>query len=269
MEHFPDGISGIARAKYELIEALPANGLAILNSDDEIVASFGRGMGKRAVFYGTAAKAAVRAKDIADAGLDGTRFYLEAGGKRNLVKLCLMGRHNVLNALAAVAAGLQSGIPLKECVHAVEALQPTEKRGQVVLWHGVRIINDSYNSNPEALKAMVQSLRNTATSRRIVVAGEMLELGAQGPLLHRQTGAEMSGIDKVLGVRGLAKEIVAGAKSVGVSAEFVETPEAAGDWLCKNLREGDVVLLKASRGVRLEQALLTLEADCMLAGVSS
>ncbi len=258
LEFFPDGIVGIARAKYELVEALPRDGVAFLNADDEHVASFGRGFGQRAIFYGTVPKATMRATDIGDAGLDGTRFYMESGGERLFVKLALMGRHNVLNALGAAAVGLQAGIPLATCRDALQTLQPTEKRGQVVTWRGARIINDSYNSNPQALDAMVQSLRNTATARRIVIAGEMLELGAEGAKLHRQCGAAMTGIDQVIGVRGLAQNLVSGAKAAAVPALFVETPEQAGDWLKANLREGDTVLLKGSRGVRLEHALLSL-----------
>ena len=258
LEFFPDGIAGIARAKYELVEALPREGVAFLNADDEHVASFGRGFGDRAIFYGTVPKARVRATDIGDAGLDGTRFYMEVESERVFVQLSLMGRHNVLNALAAAAVGVHSGIPLATCRDALQNLQPTEKRGLGVSWRGSRIINDSYNSNPQALNAMVQSLRNPATARRIVVAGEMLELGPDGAKLHRQCGAAMAGIDQVIGVRGLAANIVAGAKSAAVPALFVETPEEAGIWLSTNLREGDTVLLKGSRGVRLENALLSL-----------
>ena len=259
LEFFPDGIAGIARAKYELVEALPRNGIAFLNADDEHVASFGRGFRERAIFYGTVPKAKVRATDVGDAGLDGTRFYMEAGHERVFVQLSLMGRHNVLNALAAAAVGMHSGIPLSTCRDALQSMQPTEKRGLVVAWRGARIINDSYNSNPQALNAMVQSLRNTATARRIVVAGEMLELGPDGATLHRQCGNAMAGVDQVIGVRGLAEHLVRGAKAASVPAFFVETPEKAGEWLKANLREGDTVLLKGSRGVRLENALLSLD----------
>ncbi len=105
---------------------------------------------------------------------------------------------------------------------------------------------------------MVEALKKTEAKRRIVVAGEMLELGAEGAHLHEACGEAMVGLDVVVGVRGLAREIVAGARALGVQAEFVETPELAGEWLRENLREGDVVLLKASRGVRLERALQVL-----------
>jgi len=261
-EFFPDGIDGIARAKYELVESLPADGLAVLNGDDERVREFGRSHGERAILYGTGANAAVRAVEIEEAGLDGSRFVVEARGEQQPVHLRLMGRHNVLNALAAIAVGLNSGMELAACCAALEQMRATEKRGDVVEWHGATIINDCYNSNPRALESMIAALRGTKATRRILVAGEMLELGPAGAALHAQCGAAAAdaGLDFVLGVRGLAEKLVETAQGRGVAAEFVASPELAGAWLRENLREGDVVLLKASRGVRLERALEALKA---------
>jgi UDP-N-acetylmuramoyl-tripeptide--D-alanyl-D-alanine ligase len=257
LEYFADGIEGIARAKYELVEALPADGVAVLNGDDERVAEFGRGMGARAVLFGLREGVDVRAENVEEAGLDGSRFTVSAGGERQKVHLHLMGAHNVLNALAAVAVGVRSGIPLAECCAALEELRPTAKRGEVMEWRGARLINDCYNSNPKALEAMVAALVGVEAKRRIVVVGEMLELGPEGAAMHAACGEAMvrAGVDVVLGVRGLAEALVAAARGGGLRAEFVETPEEAGVWLTENLREGDVVLLKASRGVRLERAL--------------
>ncbi len=262
LEFFADGIEGIARAKYELVESLPADGVAMLNGDDARVREFGRGMGERAVLFGTSAGCALRAEAIAEHGLRGTDFDLVVESRlprgqrmRWPVMLRLPGRHNVMNALAAIAVGRMSGVELGDAVGALERMRPTEKRGNVVTWRGAEIVNDTYNSNPGALDGMVEALRRTAAKRRIVVAGEMLELGAEGAALHRSCGAAMAGVDLVVGVRGLAKELVEGARGAGVEAEFVETPEMAGEWLREHVREGDVVLLKASRGVRLERAL--------------
>jgi UDP-N-acetylmuramoyl-tripeptide--D-alanyl-D-alanine ligase len=167
----------------------------------------------------------------------------------------------VLNALAAIGVGLLSGIELDACCAAMEEMRPTEKRGRVIEWKGARIIDDTYNSNPRALQAMVEALRKTPARRRFVIAGEMLELGPQGEALHRAAGEGMAELDGVIGVRGLARHLSEGARSGGVATEFVETPQAAGEWMRANLREGDVVLLKASRGVRLESALETLRGS--------
>jgi UDP-N-acetylmuramoyl-tripeptide--D-alanyl-D-alanine ligase len=258
LEHFADGIEGIARAKYELVESLPVDGVAFLNGDDARVRAFGVGMDARAIFFGTGAECQVRAEAIEEAGLDGVRFVAVSEGERCDVHLRLMGRHNVLNALAAIAVGLRAGIGLEACCAALEEMRPGVKRGNVVEFAGAKLVNDCYNSNPRALESMVEALRKTEAARRIVVAGEMLELGPDAAALHRACGEAMRGMDHVVGVRGLAAQLVDGARAAGVVAEFVATPEAAGKWLQVNLRAGDVVLLKASRGVRLENALLSL-----------
>ncbi len=259
LEFFPDGIAGIARAKYELVESLPPDGYAILNADDERVAAFARGLGERALLYGTEPRAYVRAEQIQDEGLDGTRFMLVVEDLHREIHLHLIGRHNVLNALAAISTGLLSDIDIDTCCVAVEEMRPTEKRGRVVEFRGARLVDDTYNSNPRALASMVEALRHTPAERRFVIAGEMLELGPDGPSLHRASGEHMGGLDGVIGVRGLASHIVEGARSQGVTAEFVESPGEASVWLEQNLRKGDVVLLKGSRGVHLERALEALE----------
>jgi UDP-N-acetylmuramoyl-tripeptide--D-alanyl-D-alanine ligase len=261
LEFFADGMAGIARAKYELIEALPPDGIAVLNCDDEFVAKFGEGMGARAVYFGLSDCADVRAGGIAELGAEGIVFTVTARGELASVQLHLLGRHNVHNALAAIAVGLESGMPLAECAAALGALHAGDKRGEVFEWRGAKGINDCYNSNPRALDAMVDALLAmpaTHQGRHIVVAGEMLELGTDGEELHRACGRRMAerGVDVVVGVRGLAAALVEGAAAT--VAHFVETPEEAGAWLRENLRPGDAVLLKASRGVKLERALASL-----------
>ncbi|HEV2646386.1 MAG TPA: UDP-N-acetylmuramoyl-tripeptide--D-alanyl-D-alanine ligase [Acidobacteriaceae bacterium] len=263
LEHFADGIDGIARAKYELVEALPADGVAVLNGDDERVAKFGTGMGERAVFYGTGEAADVRAVQIAEIGAEGVVFTVTAGGERASVQLRMLGRHNVHNSLAAIAVGLRSGMSLGECAAALEGLRASDKRGEITEWRGAMLINDCYNSNPRALDAMVDALLAMPVhgeGRHIVVAGEMLELGSEGEALHSGCGARMAarGVDVVIGVRGLAAALVQGVKAGTGVAMFMETPDEAGAWLRENLRAGDAVLLKASRGVRLERALAEL-----------
>ena len=256
---FFSSVAGIARAKYEIIETLHAGGTAVLNADDEYVSQFGRDFHGKVVTYGLDRPADVRAENIRAKGEAGSEFELLAGGCRERVALPLVGRHNVYNVLAAVAVALEHGIAPSAAAAALATLQPQEKRGQVLHIAGATVVNDCYNSNPKALAAMVDVLASMPAQRRIVVAGEMLELGATAPELHRQSGQHMAGrgIDAVLGVRGLAEHIVAGA---GGRAEFVPTPEAAGEWLAREVRAGDAVLLKASRGVRLEKALETWQA---------
>ena len=275
-EGFADGIAGVARAKYELIAGLSQHarerGVAILNADDAYVSQFGRDFAGHAIYYGDAAIADVRAEAVEELGSRGTRFRaVTAAGETAAVELALLGRHNSRNALAAIAVGLEAGISLARCAEAIASLAPEDKRGEVTAWHGATLINDCYNSNPEALQSMIRTLAAVPAHRRILVAGEMLELGARTAELHRDCGraAAAMGIDVVLGVRGLAAQIVAGAQAAvadeaqgsRMEALFLDSPQAAGEWLKANLREGDAVLLKASRGVRLEQALAELTAD--------
>ena len=266
LEYFADGIEGIARAKYELIEALPPDGIAVLNCDDQRVARFADGLGERAVLYGTGECAQIRAVQITEIGAEGVVFTVTANGERASVQLHLLGRHNVHNALAATAVGLRSGMSLAECASALEGLRAGDKRGEVSEWRGATLINDCYNSNPRALDGMVDALLAMpleGEGRHIVVAGEMLELGPDGAALHRESGQRMAarGVDFVVGVRGLARELVEGAHGGTTQAVFVATPEEAGAWLQQNLRAGDAVLLKASRGVRLERALASLATE--------
>ncbi len=227
---FFKSVSDIARAKYELIES-----------------------------YGLGPTADVRAEHIKTLGAGGSTFDVVAGGCRENATLPLVGTHNIHNALAAVAVGLDRGLTPSQAAGALASLAPPDKRGEVVQLDNITVINDCYNSNPKALEAMVDAVAVMPASRRIVVAGEMLELGPAGEDLHRRVGQYMGEkkIDLLVGVRGLAQEMVEGASASGMRAEFVATPEEAGDWLARETRDGDLVLLKASRGVKLERALET------------
>ncbi|MGE0404984.1 MAG: UDP-N-acetylmuramoyl-tripeptide--D-alanyl-D-alanine ligase, partial [Candidatus Korobacteraceae bacterium] len=265
---FFESVAGIARAKYELIQGLPPGGVAVLNADDEYVSQFGRDFPGKVITFAIHHPANVRAENIHHHGQDGATFQVVVGGASVPARLPLLGEHNIYNALAAIAAALECGVPLDAAVAALLLLAAPDKRGQILDVNGVTVINDCYNSNPKALDSMVDALAAILPARqegdspsglRIVVAGEMLELGHASAELHRNSGRHMAEkkIDVLLGVRGDACEMVAAARQAGVDAKYLETPEAAGNWLAENARAGDVVLLKASRGVRLEQALET------------
>jgi UDP-N-acetylmuramoyl-tripeptide--D-alanyl-D-alanine ligase len=256
---FFDSLAGIARAKYELIESLPSAGTAVLNADDEYVSQFGRDFKGKVVLYGTREIADVRAEKIESKGTFGTEFDLVIAGVHEHAALPLVGEHNVLNGLAAVAVGLERGVSPSGAVKALASLTPADKRGQVLQLGNITVINDCYNSNPKALAAMVDSLAAVPANRRIVVAGEMLELGPAAEEMHRQAGVHIAEqkIDLLVGVRGLAQAMVDAAKNSKGRAEFVASSEEAGRLLAREARNGDVVLLKASRGVKLENALGT------------
>ena len=254
---FFDSVAGIARAKYELIESLPAGGIAVLNADDAYVSQFGRDFHGKVATFGLHKPAFVMAKNIEAHGTAGSVFDVVVDERAVRATLPLLGEHNIYNALAGIAVGLEHGVPLDVAAQSLATLSAGDKRGEVLHFAGATIINDCYNSNPKALESMVASLVQIPAQRHIVVAGEMLELGPAAETLHRDSGRHMGryGITKLLGVRGLAKATVEGARETGVDAEFVATPQEAGEWLRAEVRPGDAVLIKASRGVRLERAL--------------
>lgn len=256
---FFDSLAGIARAKYELIESLPSSGTAVLNADDEYVSQFGRGFKGKVALYGTRAGSEVCAENLRNRGADGSEFDVVVAGAREHVRLPLVGDHNVLNALAAIAVGLTQGLKLPEVAEALARLVPADQRGQVLQLGNITVINDCYNSNPKALEAMVDALAAMPAARRIVVAGEMLELGPAAEEMHRAAGRHIAEkkMDVLLGVRGLAEAMVTSARQAGIQAQFLATPKEAGEWLAHETHDGDVVLLKASRGVKLENALET------------
>jgi UDP-N-acetylmuramoyl-tripeptide--D-alanyl-D-alanine ligase len=258
---FFSSLAEIARAKYEIIETLHPGGVAILNADDDYVCQFGRDFKGRVFTFGIHRAADVSAQKIRLNGAEGSAFELTVGSVREQVSFPLVGEHNIYNALAAAAAAMEYGIPPSQAVKTLAAIRPAEKRGQIVQIGGATIINDSYNSNPRALDAMIDTLASMKAERHILVAGEMLELGPTAEALHRECGlhAAAKKIDFVIGVRGMAKPLAEAACGAGAQAQFVETPEQAGEWLAHNLRPGDAVLLKASRGVKLERALEVLQ----------
>jgi len=258
---FFESLKDIARAKYEIIETLHPGGVAVLNADDDYVCQFGRDFKGKVVRFGIKRSADVSAQKIKLNGAEGSTFELVVGSVGEPVTFPLVGEHNIYNALAAAAAAMERGISPSQAAAALSSVVPPDKRGQVLNLHGATIINDSYNSNPRALQAMIDTLASMKAERRILVVGEMLELGPTAEALHRECGkhAAEKKIDMVIGVRGMARAVAEAACGSGTQAQFVETPEQAGEWLARNLHAGDAVLLKASRGVKLERALDVLQ----------
>jgi UDP-N-acetylmuramoyl-tripeptide--D-alanyl-D-alanine ligase len=266
IENFDDGQGGIARAKYELVEALPASGVAFLNCDDRYVSQFGRDFAGKAVYFGAGPCADPQIAAIREG--DCLHVDVLSEGRSATLNLPLLGRHNASNAVAALAVAREAGVPLDAAIDALEELRPGDKRGEVLAlagkWAGATILNDSYNSNPEALQSMIQALAARPALRRILVAGEMLELGDYAPALHAACGkaAAEAGIDVVIGVRGNAVHLVQAATDAAMpslAALFLPDAESAGQWLAENLKPGDVALIKGSRGVRLERAIEALK----------
>ena len=260
VENFSGGQAGIARAKFELVEALPAGGVAFLNCDDAYVSQFGRDFPGRVVYFG-AGPCADPQTVAASEDAAGLHIKFRAGERKGSMTLQLLGTHNASNAMAGLAVALEAGVALEDAVSALSTLTAGDKRGQVIEIGGATILNDSYNSNPEALRSMIRTLAGRPAQRRILVAGEMLELGEQGIALHAICGraAAEADLDLVAGVQGNAVHLAAAACASGVASLFLPNAEEAGSWLIQTLRPGDVVLVKGSRGVHLERAIEKLK----------
>jgi len=251
-------IDGIAAAKRELIESLPDSGIAVLNADDERVAAFQRVHRGRTVLFGLSESAQIRATEI-EMTAEGTHFTV--CNARFHTKLT--GRHALMNILAALAVAKVFEIEFPELVDVVAELKPAKMRGERFEWRGITILDDCYNSNPQAARSMIDVLRNEPAQRRIAVLGEMLELGRFAEDLHRDLGAytARAGVDVLIGVRGASRFLVEEAKRNGMDARaafFFEEPEEAGSFLRDFVRPGDAILFKGSRGTHVEKALATM-----------
>ena len=252
---FFDSADEVALAKRELIEALPADGVAVLNADDPRVARFRDVHRGQVITFGFSEGADVRA-EAAEFGGDGVRF--RAAGVD--FESPLAGRHNVLNILAGLAVAQSLGIAAAGLKDAVRALSPGKMRGERFTHNGITVLDDCYNSNPEAARSMLDVLRATPARRRIAVLGEMLELGRWSEPLHRDIGryAAGCGIHVLVGIRGAARQMVEEAIRSGMPADaavFFEDAVSAGERLRSLTQPGDAILFKGSRGTRVERAL--------------
>jgi UDP-N-acetylmuramoyl-tripeptide--D-alanyl-D-alanine ligase len=252
---FFGSIDEVAAAKRELIESLPAGGVAVLNYDDERVRGFAAAHPGRSVTFGLSPEADIH-PDQFELGAGGVRFRLAGADFES----CLAGRHNLSNILAGIAVAGVFGIAPGSLADAVRELAPEKMRGERFTHDGITVFNDCYNSNPEAACSMVDVLRATPARRRIAVLGEMLELGQWSEPLHREVGRSIArcGIDVLVGIRGAARQMVDEAVRSGLSAVaafFFEEPAAAGVLARSLAREQDAVLFKGSRGTHVEEAL--------------
>ncbi|MGA2628843.1 MAG: UDP-N-acetylmuramoyl-tripeptide--D-alanyl-D-alanine ligase [Terriglobia bacterium] len=264
---FFDSVDAIARAKKELIDHLPAGATAVLNHDDWRVRDFAQGFSGRALTFGFEPGADFRAVECRLDGSRGSVFRVEGPALAGEYRLPLPGRHDVQNALAALAAASVFEVSATEAQQALATLPPLAQRSEILtLSNGAVLINDCYNSNPLAMEKMLETLANWPDARRrLVVAGEMLELGATSPDLHRAVGrkCQEAGVDWLMAVQGDAQFMAEGAQQAGLPPErarFFATLEEAAECCRTLLQPGDVVLVKGSRGVHLERAVELLQA---------
>jgi len=263
---FFGSMEGSAQAKAELLDHLPQDGAVVLNADDEYFEYLAARAQCRVVTFGCSTKANIRAVNIRSDEKGGTVFGLVLPGKSRHpeTRIRTQGLHNVSNALAAAAVGYVLGQSGTAIVEGLARFRPAAMRSQISTFHGVQLINDCYNANPASMKAAIQLLGEISQGKRsIAVLGNMLELGANSKRMHREVGAFLAGqaIGYLLACGDLGRELAEGARQAGMASErIVELPDsvAAGTTLSSMVRQGDVVLVKASRGMRMEQVVETL-----------
>ncbi|MDX6693807.1 MAG: UDP-N-acetylmuramoyl-tripeptide--D-alanyl-D-alanine ligase [Blastocatellia bacterium] len=267
-------MENIAAAKAELIEGLKPGGTAVLNADDERVIRMRSKHDGPLLTFGIDNESDVMATRIDTSRFGRSSFLLRTPRGEAPAMLPMTGRHNLMNALAAAAVATCFDIAPEEIASALRTARPPQMRGEVLDFAaGFTVVDDSYNSNPRSLVSMVSAIGETEAEakRRIVVAGEMLELGPDAARMHRAAGREIAqaGIDILWGVRGLGVELVHGASEAGMNdaqARFFETSEEAAIALAEELREGDLVLVKGSRGVRTDKVVQLLRERFPIVG---
>ena len=256
-------LEAIARAKSELLAGLAEDGLVVANADDRWVRWIAEQHAGRVVWYAAGGDAPYHLVDLAPReGAPGTRFRLVTPEGEAAVELPLHGAYNAENFLAAAATAHALGVPLAEIVAAAAAAAPVGGRGAVTtLPAGATLVDDSYNSNPVAAQKALESARTLPGERHWAVLGDMLELGPEAARFHREVGvgAARLGFSPVVGVGALAQDLVEGAAAGGaLETQWFATADEAAAWAPGALRQGDVVLVKGSRGVRLEKVVAAL-----------
>jgi UDP-N-acetylmuramoyl-tripeptide--D-alanyl-D-alanine ligase len=265
-------IETVAAMKAELIEGLKPGGVAVLNADDKLVMAMKSKTDAPVLTFGLQNPADVTATDIDSSKFGSIRFRLKTPLGEAAAELPMTGSHNLMNSLAASAVATALKVKPELIADALRSAKPPKMRGEVLNFAaGFTVVDDSYNSNPRSLLSMVRTLAEAKdkVQRRIVIAGEMLELGPESPQMHREAGHEIArlGIDLLWGVRGFAADMIAGANEEESSrTRFFENSDEAAAAAVDEVREGDLILVKGSRSVETDKVVQALKEKFPMAG---
>ena len=263
---FFGSMEGSAQAKGELLDYLPSDGAVVLNADDAYFDYLASRASCRVVSFGLSQSAQVRASDVLPDPRRGIvfRLHLPGGARDSKIVLPAHGTHNLSNALAAAAVGHVLGQSGATIAKGLARFKPAEMRSQVQDWKGIKIINDCYNANPASMKAAIGLLAELAGGgRTVAVLGDMLELGLETQALHREVGKYLAskGISVLLACGNLGRSLAEGAHAAGMASvrihEVSDSTVAAGA-VRRLVRPGDVVLVKGSRGMKMERVVEAL-----------
>jgi UDP-N-acetylmuramoyl-tripeptide--D-alanyl-D-alanine ligase len=259
-------LDAIVAGKRELVEALPADGVAVLNADDPRVAGMADSTAARVLRYGFTPDTDVTASEVTSLGTQGMRFRLRLpDGSETEVRMPALGRHSVHNGLAAAAVAHAAGVPLSAIAQGLARGSRAPHRTTLIETPRWRVLDDSYNAAPDSMAAALELL-GTLPGRRIAVLGEMLELGDGSDEAHLAVGRLVPvHADRLVAVGAGARAIASGAIEAGMDPAVVDTPEDRGSaraLLLRRAAAGDTILVKASRGAALDE----LVADLVAAG---
>ena len=264
LEFFPD-LESIARAKKEILEGTKVGGTAVLNGDDPLVEKIGRDWKGRRITFGFSPRCDVQASAVQSLGEEGLIFELRLGPEKEKVHFAFLYEDYLYNLLAALGAGWALDVPFADMCERISRLQPLAGRGILLrLGRGVRVLDDSYNSNPKALESALRGLSGLPAKRRVAVLGDMLELGKGEAAFHRAAGKQATefGWDVLVTVGLLGPHTAAGARRAGMPASrifaFIDST-AAAEKIPGLIQEGDLVLVKGSRGARMERVVEKLK----------
>jgi len=264
---FFHSLEAVASAKKEILEGAREDGTAVLNGDDPLVQEIGQAWKGRRLTFGFSSGCDIRAARVQISGTAGMSFELRLEGKSRRVLFPFFYEEYLSNLLAAVGVGLAMSVPFEAMVEQIPRLAPVTGRGRLIgLRRGIRLIDDSYNSSPKALEAALRGLASFPAKRRIAVLGDMLELGPAAEEFHREAGREVArnGWDLLLAVGPLARGIAEGSMAAGLPKERIHifpTSDEAAARISSLLEDGDLVLVKGSRGMRTERVVEKLSVD--------
>ena len=262
-------LEAIARAKGELVDELPADGLPVLNMDDPHLQALIEKDKARAVTFGVSEDAGVGASEIEETG-EGVSFRLRLPGGSAIVSLPVIGAHNVSNALGAAAAAWAVGMSLDEITEGLRRFSPVKMRMETVKVGGATVINDAYNANPASMAAALTALASMRDCRRMAVLGDMLELGEAAARSHKDAGrlAGSEGLSLLVVMGGHAQDTADGAAEAGMDEDnifIVQTPDEAAAVVAERLRKGDCLLVKGSRGMKMERVVDAIKTRRLVA----
>lgn len=253
-------MENVAEAKMEILRALDERGYGVVNGDDSLILSRLEGLKAKVSTFGFGESCEIRPDRVLDLG--GGAHGFEIGGIR--IALKVPGRHNVMNALASIAVGRILGIADQEAGVALAGLKPAKMRMEIIETKGIHLLNDSYNANPASMAAALETLSSLVGTRRLAVLGDMLELGDISEEAHWKVGAQVAEhkIDILVTFGERAKGIAAGAQKKGVRRlKMCRTKEEVMEFMREILKPGDAVLVKGSRGMKMEEIVNALVED--------